>query len=85
MADFTTNEKKQLLDAASSQVKLHTYLMGLNGQPGFCKTVEDKLGTVTALETRQGKLEGKVQKVIGILIGVGAIAGTSFGLAQLIH
>ena len=84
MADFTDNEKKRLLEAAESQTQLHTYLMGMNGQTGFCEKVEKSIGELNILKEAHGKLSGKVQWVIGILIGASVVAGGSFGISQLI-
>ena len=84
MADFTDSEKKRLLDAAASQSQLHTYLMGMNGQDGFCKLVENRIIDLDNLEDKHGKLESKVQGVIGILIGASVAIGGSFGISQLV-
>ena len=84
MADFTEREKKTVLEAAEGQKQLHTYLLGINGQDGFCKLVERKLESVDVLENSYAKLNGKVQWIIGILIGASIVIGGSFGIPHLI-
>ena len=84
MADFTEREKKTILEAAEGQKQMHTYLLGINGQDGFCKLVERKLESVDILENRSVKLNGKVQWIIGILIGASIVIGGSFGIPHLI-
>ena len=84
MTDFTGDEKKRLLDAAASQTQLHTYLMGMNGQPGFCKLVEDRLEDVRDLEESHGRLKNKVHWIIGVLVGLSLAFGGSFGVTRLL-
>ena len=83
MAAFTDNEKKRLLEAAEGQRELHTYLLGINGQDGFCRLVERRMEDVTALEESHNKLSNKVHWVIGILIGASVVVGGSVGIPQL--
>ena len=83
MADFTEREKKTILEAAEGQKQMHTYILGINGQDGFCKLVERKLESVDVLENRYAKLNGKVQWIIGILIGASIVIGGSVGIPQL--
>ena len=83
MAAFTDSEKKRLLEAAEGQREMHTYLLGINGQDGFCKLVERRFDDLDMLEGKHAKLNGKVQWVIGILIGASVVIGGSVGIPQL--
>ena len=82
--EFTENEKKRLLEAATSQTQMHTYLMGMNGQPGFCKLVEDRLEDMKVLEENCGKLKSKVQWIVGVLVGLSVALGGSLGITQIL-
>ena len=82
MATFTENEKAKLLNAAESQNKLHTYLMGMNGEKGFCHRIDEGLLDITK---RHNKLERKFWWLVGILLGSGVITGSAIGLGKLIN
>jgi len=83
MVEFTEREKKTILEAAEAQKQMHTYLLGINGQDGFCKLVEKRLENISVLEGKCAKLHSKVQWIIGILIGASIVIGGSVGIPQL--
>jgi hypothetical protein len=82
MAVFSESEKKLLLDAAKSQSEIHTYLMGVDGQPGFCKRIEKGLADIT---NRHNALEKRFWWLVGILLGSGLITGGAIGLESLLN
>ena len=84
MDGFTDDEKKRLLEAATSQTQLHTYLMGMNGQPGFCKLVEDRLEDMKLLEDDCVHLKSRVQWIIGVLVGLSIAFGGSIGISRFL-
>jgi hypothetical protein len=88
MSEFSEREKQTLLESAESQRQIHTYLMGLNGQPGFCERVESRFAraedNLNNYIGKYHKLDRKVQWLIGILIGSGVISGSVVGITKLI-
>ena len=88
MAEFNEREKKLLLESAESQAKIHTFLMGLNGEPGFCQRIEDRVGSVEEkldnVNYRHNKLNNRVWWLIGILSGSGVITASAIGINKII-
>lgn len=74
---FTEKEKEKILKAAEKQEKLHSFLMRVNGNPGFCERIETKLNHyVDELE----KLKDYFWRLVYFLLGLGVLTGISTAL-----
>lgn len=81
MTNFSEREKKKLLEGAEKQEKIHTFLMGINGNPGFCERIEKKLNRYC---DELDKLKTHFWWLVGILIGLGVLSGIGVGIGGLL-
>lgn len=82
MAEFSDEEKKELLESAQSQKEIHTYLMGLNGNPGFCERVECQIKDYAEKYTT---LDRNFWRLVAFLIGSGVLTAGGLGLFNILN
>lgn len=81
MAELTEEEKKRILCSADTCETMHTYLCGMNGDPGWLSMINSKLDK--ALD-KQEKTDAKVNKIIGVFICIAIICGSVTGGLYLV-
>jgi len=87
MDQFTDREKELLLRAAESQRGLNIFLMGTDGNPGFCQQMVMRMDKVDekliCYDRRYHALARRVWWIIGVLVAAGIVSGITVGVERL--
>lgn len=77
MAELSDRDIDQIHVTHDTVVQLKTILVGVNGNPGLCKQVDD-------LSSGHSSLKKSFWTLVGILVGGGALGGGVAGVLKLL-
>ena len=75
--EFTDKHEKWLSETKETTAIIKSVLLGVNGNPGLVRKVEESC-------KRQDTLDRRLTLLIGILIGLGIIAGGTAGILKVL-